>query len=112
MTRSNGNLTVHWFAVFAYFAVLFGLAFFVLVIGFWRRLNWRTIALAGLNVATAWVLNSLYFITSDPLAHPALVQIGLAELRWVFLVGGAIWSVVALFELGREIDASKRQNDG
>lgn len=104
---SAENLTTRWYTIFLFFAALFGLAFLALIIGFWKRLDWQSMVFAGINVATAWALVSFFFITSDSLAHPALTQIGLGKAVWLFLVGGAIWTVVAFLQLGRTIDSSK-----
>jgi hypothetical protein len=107
-TYSPESLTQRWHGMSAYFATLFGIAFLALIIAFWKRLSWRTVALTSLNVATAWGFVTLYFITSDSLAHPQLAQIGLGSTEWLFLGGGVVWSIVSFYLFGRAVDASPR----
>ena len=58
-----------------------------------------------LNVITAWGLVTLFFISSDPSAHPELTRIGLGAIPWIFLLGGILWSIISFYLFGRAIDA-------
>lgn len=102
-------MTRRWIAISAYLGTLFGIALVVLFVAFWRRLSRETILRTVLNVITAWGLIALYFIASDPLAHPALEQIGLGEGYWIPLLGGIVWSVVSFYLFAQGVDTSARK---
>lgn len=109
--RFDGNspetLTEHWYMIALYLGALFGIAAILLLAIFWKKLGIETVLLTLLNVATAWGLVTLFFITSDPLIHYRFVALGLGGLQWAFLSGGVLWSAASFLIFGRAVDGSR-----
>jgi len=103
------SLTKHWYAISAYLAILFGLPSPTMLVAFRKRLSREITLLTVLNVITAWGLVTLFFISSDPSAHPELTRIGLGAIPWIFLLGGILWSIISFYLFGRAVDASREK---
>jgi hypothetical protein len=103
---SPETLAKRWCEIAAYLGLLFGLISVTLLFAFRKRMKPGAIVLTILNVTTAWAFVTLYFIFSDRLAYPAFVQLGIIPIRWLFLLGGVAWSIVAFYLFARTVDAS------
>jgi hypothetical protein len=102
------SLAFHWLAVSSYLGAIFGAVIVGLLIAFWARIDRTTLLISAWNFVTSAGLLILYFITSDPLAHSGMEQIGLGALRWIFLASGIVCLGTSFVFFGRAVDAERR----
>jgi hypothetical protein len=93
---------LHWLVISMYTGVILAAPFVLMLVAFWKRLDWATLLVSIWSFAMAAGSLVLYYVASDPLATELS---SLGNLRWVFLFSGVTGLAVAFLFFGHSIDA-------